>query len=63
MKNSTYDRMFAAMLGAAAIVALGWLGTEDIKNEQRYCHDVFGPNAIYPDYKGVGRKACKEVLP
>jgi len=55
VKNDTYDRMFAAMLGAAAIVALGWLGTEDIKNEQRYCHDVFGPNAIYPDYKGVGR--------
>ena len=63
MRAETYDRLLAALLGAAAIYAIGWLGNEDMKDRERYCHEAFGPNSIYPDYKGIGRKACKEVLP
>lgn len=61
MKNNN-ERLFAALLSFAVLYAIGRLGNEDLIDRERYCHDVFGPNSVYPDYKGLGREICKDVL-
>jgi len=60
------DQMRDAVAVIAILSALGWAGNGDFRDEQRqfkiYCEHVFGPDPIWPDYKGVGLEGCREEL-
>jgi hypothetical protein len=60
------DQMRNALAVIAILSALGWAGNGDFRDEQRqfklYCQHVFGPDPIWPDYKGVGLEGCREEL-